>query len=132
MYFGRAGECRGTVNPTPFSVQPKQGCPVPTGHAPDPGTSNAPYRVYNIGNNRPVELLRLIEVLEDCLGKTAEKNLLPIQPGDVPETFADVDDLVRDVGFRPETPIEVGVARFVEWYRWYHKGEGRGVRDEGI
>ena len=88
---------------------------------PDPGSSTAPYRLYNIGNNQPVELLRLIETLEDCLGKKAVKNFLPMQPGDVPETFADVDDLIRDVGFKPSTPIEEGVARFVQWYRSYHR-----------
>lgn len=90
-----------------------------SGAAPDPGTSNAPYRLYNIGNNNPVELLHLIETLERSLGKTAEKNLLPIQPGDVPATYADVDDLTRDVGFRPSTSIEEGVAKFVAWYRDY-------------
>ena len=88
--------------------------------AADPGTSAAPYRVYNIGNNQPVELLRFIEVLENCLGLKAIKNLLPMQPGDVPATCADVDDLARDVGFRPATPIETGVGRFVEWYRSYY------------
>lgn len=87
---------------------------------PDPATSSAPYRVYNIGNNQPVELMRLIEVLESCLGKTAEKNFMPMQPGDVPATFADVDDLIRDVDFKPATTIEEGVGRFVEWYREYH------------
>ena len=92
-----------------------------SGDAPDPGTSRAPYRVYNIGNNQPVELLDLIETLEDCLGRKADKNLLPMQPGDVPATYADVDDLVRDVGFQPSTPIEEGIARFVEWYRGYHR-----------
>jgi UDP-glucuronate 4-epimerase len=95
--------------------------PAWTGMHPDPGTSKAPYKVYNIGNNKPVELLHFIEVLEHCLGKTAEKRLLPIQPGDVPETCADVDDLINDVGFRPNTPITTGVARFVEWYRSYYK-----------
>ncbi len=89
--------------------------------APDPGTSNAPYKIYNIGNNQPVELLHLIETLEKCLGKEAKKNLLPMQPGDVPETYADVDDLMRDVGFQPSTPIEQGVAQFVDWYRQYHR-----------
>ena len=89
---------------------------------PDPGSSTRPYRLYNIGNNQPVELLHLIETLEDCLGKKAVKNFLPMQPGDVPETFADVDDLIRDVGFKPSTPIEEGVARFVQWYRSYHNG----------
>ena len=93
-----------------------------TATAPDPATSNAPYRIYNIGNNQPVELLRYIEVLEDCLGRKAEKNLLPMQPGDVPETYADVEDLTRDVGF---TPGDAGRGRrrgaFVDWYREYYK-----------
>lgn len=89
--------------------------------APDPATSNAPYRVYNIGNHSPVELLRVIELLEERLGKKAIKNLLPMQPGDVPATYADVDDLARDVDFAPRTPIEVGIARFVDWYRDYFK-----------
>jgi UDP-glucuronate 4-epimerase len=89
--------------------------------APDPATSRAPYRLYNIGSNRPVELLRYIEVLEDCLGRKAVKNLLPMQPGDVPDTYADVEALVRDVGYQPATPIEVGVARFVAWYREYYR-----------
>jgi len=88
--------------------------------APDPATSRAPYRVYNIGNNQPVELLHLIDVLEGALGCKANKNLLPMQPGDVPETFADIDDLARDVGFRPQTSIEDGIARFVDWYRGYY------------
>lgn len=92
-----------------------------TGDEPDPGTSSAPYRVYNIGNNQPVELLDFIAVIERCLGKTAQKNLLPLQPGDVPETFADIEDLVRDVGFRPATPIDVGVGRFVAWYRDFYR-----------
>jgi len=92
-----------------------------SGDAPDPGTSYAPYRIYNIGNNQPVELLRFIEVLEDCLGIKAKKNMMPLQPGDVPVTYADVDDLIRDVDFKPQTPIEVGIARFVEWYRAYYK-----------
>jgi UDP-glucuronate 4-epimerase len=88
--------------------------------SPDPGTSFAPYRIYNIGNNNPVELMRFIEVLEECLGVKAVKNLLPIQPGDVPATYADVDDLSRDVGFKPSTPIEEGINRFVSWYRSYY------------
>jgi UDP-glucuronate 4-epimerase len=94
--------------------------PAWTGDKPDPGTSKAPYRLYNIGNNQPVELMHLITTLEKCLGQTARKNMLPMQPGDVPATYADVDDLMRDVGFKPATPIETGVARFVEWYRQYH------------
>jgi len=92
-----------------------------SGDAPDSATSYAPYRLYNIGNNQPVELMRYIEVLEDCLGKKAEKNLLPLQPGDVPGTYADVDNLVRDVGYKPSTPIEEGIARFVDWYKAYYK-----------
>jgi UDP-glucuronate 4-epimerase len=96
------------------------GNPKWNGTAPDPATSSAPYRLYNIGNNRPTELLRYIEVIEECVGKKAIMNMLPMQPGDVPETSADVDDLERDVGFRPDTPIEVGVARFVEWFRQYY------------
>lgn len=96
-----------------------QANPAWSGATPDPGTSNAPYRLYNIGNNNPVELLHLIATLEKALGNTAEKNLLPIQPGDVPATYADVDDLTRDVGFKPSTSIEDGVGRFVEWYKGY-------------
>ena len=88
---------------------------------PDPSTSNCPYKIYNIGNNNKVELMRFIEVLEDCLGKKAVKNFLPMQLGDVPVTYADVGDLVRDVGFKPDTPIEEGIKRFVEWYREYYK-----------
>ena len=86
----------------------------------DPSTSNAPYKVYNIGNNQPVELVKFIETIEHCLGMKAEKNLLPIQPGDVPITYADVDDLVEDVGFKPSTPIEVGIQKFVDWYKTYY------------
>ncbi len=92
-----------------------------SGANPDPGTSSAPYRVYNIGNNRPVELLQMIAMVEQCLGRTAVKNFLPMQPGDVPETYADVDDLVRDTGFRPSTPLEAGIARFVKWYKEYYR-----------
>jgi UDP-glucuronate 4-epimerase len=92
-----------------------------SGANPDPGTSSAPYRVYNIGNNRPVELLYFIETIENCLGKRAEKRLLPMQPGDVPATYADVDDLMRDTGFKPDTPIEVGIRLFIEWYREYYR-----------
>ena len=92
-----------------------------SGEAPDPGTSYAPYRIYNIGNNQPVELMRFIEIIEDALGRKAKKNLLPLQPGDVPATYADIDDLVRDVGFRPATPLEVGIPEFIKWYRAYYK-----------
>ena len=87
---------------------------------PDPASSFAPFRLYNIGNNRPVQLLRYIEVIEKALGRRAIKNFLPLQPGDVPETFADIEDLVRDVGYRPATPVEVGVKRFVEWFCDYY------------
>ena len=92
-----------------------------SGMKPDPGTSTAPYRVYNIGNHSPVELLYFIEVLEKTLGRKAEKRLLPMQAGDVPATCADVEDLMQAVGFRPATPIEEGIPRFVEWYRTYYK-----------
>jgi UDP-glucuronate 4-epimerase len=91
------------------------------GNKPDPATSKAPYRIYNIGSNSPVELLRYIEVLEECLGKKAIKNLLPMQPGDVPDTYADVDALIEDVDYKPTTPIEVGIENFVKWYRDYYK-----------
>ena len=87
-----------------------------SGSSPDPATSYAPYRIYNIGNNNPVELLYFIETIERCLGKKAKKNLLPIQAGDVPATYADVDDLMADVGFRPSTGIEEGIRKFVDWY----------------
>jgi UDP-glucuronate 4-epimerase len=89
--------------------------------APDPAGSSAPYRIYNIGNNRPVELGHFIEILEECLQKRASKNMLPLQPGDVPITCADIDDLMRDVGFKPATSIETGLRRFVEWYCNYYK-----------
>ncbi|MCA1956905.1 MAG: NAD-dependent epimerase [Nitrospira sp.] len=92
-----------------------------SGDRPDPGTSSAPSRVYNIGNHRPVELLRFIEILEQAVGKKAEKKLLPLQPGDVPATYADIDDLARDVGFAPSTPIEEGIPRFVKWYREFYR-----------
>ena len=90
------------------------------GESPDPATSAAPHRVYNIGNNCWVQLERYIDVLEACLGRKAKKNFLPLQPGDMPDTFADVDDLVKDFDYRPDTPIEVGVRRFVDWYKAYH------------
>lgn len=94
--------------------------PAWSGARPDPGTSYAPYRIYNIGNNNPVELLAFIEAIEQNLGLTAQKNLLPLQAGDVPATYADVDDLMNDVGFKPATPIGAGIERFVEWYRGYY------------
>ena len=84
--------------------------------APDPGTSKAPYRIYNIGNNNPVQLLDVIGALEQCLGRSAMKNLLPMQPGDVPATYADINDLADDFDYRPSTPIRKGIGRFVEWY----------------
>jgi len=101
----------------------KPATPNPQWHSdtPDSATSYAPYRLYNIGNNQPVELMRYIEVLEDCLGKKAEKNMLPLQDGDVPATYADIDDLARDVGFKPAMPIETGIANFVAWYRDYYQ-----------
>jgi len=101
--------------------KPPRPNPQWTGETPDPGTSRGPYKLYNIGNNQPVELLRFIEILEGQLGRKAEKMMLPLQPGDVPATWADVEDLVRDVGFKPSTPIEVGIERFVRWYRAYYK-----------
>jgi UDP-glucuronate 4-epimerase len=108
-------------------VLAKAPSPDPTwsGDRPDPGSSRAPYRVYNIGNDRPVELLRYIEVLERNLGKRAQMNLLPMQPGDVPITRADVTDLERDFGYHPGTTIEEGVARFIEWYRGYYRTDQR-------
>ena len=104
--------------------RPAQASPDWSSGEPDPGTSAAPYRLYNIGNNNPVELMYLIETLEKCLGLEAKKTLAPMQPGDVPATYADVDDLARDVGFKPSTTIEDGVARFVAWYRQYHDRSG--------
>jgi UDP-glucuronate 4-epimerase len=92
-----------------------------SGDRPDPATSRAPYRLYNIGNHNPVELMYLIETLEKTLGTKAEKNMLPIQPGDVPATYADVEALTQDVGFKPATPIETGVKNFVDWYREFYK-----------
>lgn len=92
-----------------------------SGDNPDPGTSQAPYKIYNIGNNQPVELSRFIEVLECCLGKIAEKNMMPIQPGDVPVNYANVDALEQEFGFKPNTLIEVGIKQFVDWYcAYYH------------
>jgi UDP-glucuronate 4-epimerase len=102
------------------SDRPAAADPAWSGEAPDPGSSQAPWRLYNIGNHTPVELMRLIELLEATLGREATINFLPMQPGDVPATFADIADLTRDTGFTPATPIEVGVERFVGWYRAYH------------
>jgi UDP-glucuronate 4-epimerase len=91
------------------------------GESPDPASSHAPYKVYNIGNNQPVELLRFIEIIEEKTGKKAVKEMMPLQPGDVVETYADVEDLMRDTGFAPNTTLERGVGRFVDWYREYYK-----------
>jgi UDP-glucuronate 4-epimerase len=90
-------------------------------NAPDPASSKAPYRLYNIGNNEPVELLTYIRTLEECLGKKAEMNLLPLQAGDVPDTWANIDELTRDVGYTPATPVSVGIRNFVDWYLEYYK-----------
>lgn len=91
------------------------------GKNPDPGSSKVPWRLYNIGNNQPIELMHYIETLEDCLGKKAKINLLPLQAGDVPDTYANIDDLVRDIGYKPKTTIEQGIANFVSWYKEYYK-----------
>jgi UDP-glucuronate 4-epimerase len=90
---------------------------------PDPGTSRAPYRIYNIGNQQPIELMHYIKVVEDCVGREAEKNLLPMQDGDVPDTWADTEDLAADVGYQPSTPVEVGVRNFVDWYLEFYKDD---------
>jgi UDP-glucuronate 4-epimerase len=92
-----------------------------SGKNPDPSSSKAPYKVYNIGNSNPVQLMEFIEAIEKSLGKKAKKNMLPIQPGDVPATWAEVSDLVRDMNYKPDTSIEVGIAKFVEWYREFYK-----------
>ena len=92
-----------------------------SGANPDSATSKAPYRIYNIGSNNPCELLRYIELIEENVGKKADKNLLPMQPGDVLATYADVDALIKDVDYKPSTPLEQGVANFVEWYRDFYK-----------
>lgn len=104
-----------------LAENPAQSNPHWDSNAPDPGTSSAPYRVYNIGNNRPVQLLHLIEILEAYLGRKAQMEFLPLQPGDVPATYADVEDLTRVANYAPRTPIEVGVERFVRWYRDYYR-----------
>lgn len=109
---------RGVVSALDHVAAPS---PSWSGAHPDPGTSKAPWRVYNIGNSQPVELLRYIEVIEQCLGRKATMELLPMQAGDVPDTAADVSDLERDCGYRPATPVEVGVERFVRWYREYYR-----------
>ena len=92
-----------------------------SGDHPDPGTSFAPYKIFNIGNNSPVELMDFIKAIEKAIGKNAKKNFMDIQQGDVPATYADVHDLMRDVDFRPDTPIEKGINEFVRWYRDYYK-----------
>ena len=91
-----------------------------SGNHPDPGTSYAPYKIYNIGNNNPVKLMAFVAAIEDALGLTAQKAFLDLQPGDVPATYADVDDLIQDVGFKPSTPLKTGIQRFVDWYREYY------------
>jgi UDP-glucuronate 4-epimerase len=100
--------------------RPPGGDPAWNGRKPDPSRSSAPYRIYNIGNNSPVELMEFIEAIEEALGKRAEKNLLPMQPGDVPASWADVDDLDMDFGYAPKTPVKEGIRKFIEWYLWYY------------
>jgi UDP-glucuronate 4-epimerase len=100
--------------------RPAKPNPAWSGKTPDPATSSVPYALYNIGNNKSVELEHYINVIEDCLGKKAKRNLLPLQPGDVIATWADVEDLARDLDYRPNTPVEVGIKRFVEWYKDYY------------
>ncbi len=107
----------GVIRTSDHTAEPN---PAWDSNAPDPATSRAPYRLYNIGNNNPVELMTLIETIEQSLGRKAEKNMLPMQPGDVPATYADVEALVQDVGFAPKTPITEGVRAFVNWYRTYY------------
>jgi UDP-glucuronate 4-epimerase len=101
--------------------KPAQGNPDWSGDSPDSATSRAPYRVYNIGNNNPVNLLTFIETIEKCLGKTAIKNMLPLQPGDVPDTYADVTDLITDLGYKPATDLENGIKNFVAWYKDFYR-----------
>ena len=108
----------GVLRVTDRVAQPNPGW---SGERPDPGSSAAPYRIYNIGNNNPVELMHLIRVMEEAIGRKAEMRMLPMQPGDVPATYADVDDLMRDVGFKPATSIEEGVRRFVIWYKEFYR-----------
>ncbi len=107
----------GVIRTLDHTAQPNQEW---SGDSPDPASSRAPYRLYNIGNNQPIELMHYIEVLENCLGRKAQMNLLPLQPGDVPDTYADVSDLVKDVDYKPSTSVEDGIARFVEWYKKYY------------
>ena len=101
--------------------RPPQANPEWSGDKPDPATSAAPWKIYNVGNNRPEELMDVVSLLEKEFGRTATKEMLPMQPGDVPATYADIEDLVCDIGFRPETTIEDGIGRFAKWYRQYHK-----------
>jgi UDP-glucuronate 4-epimerase len=101
--------------------RPPQGNPQWSGDRPDPATSAAPWKIYNIGNNNPEELMHVVSLLETEFGRTAVKEMLPMQPGDVPATYADIEDLARETGFRPATPIEQGIARFAKWYRDYHQ-----------
>jgi len=108
---------QGIINTLPMVPQPNSDW---NREHPDPGSSYAPYKLYNIGNNSPIGLLEFIEVLEDCIGKKAIKNMLPMQTGDVPITYADIDDLMRDSGFKPATPIEEGLKKFIAWYRAYY------------
>lgn len=107
----------GVVRVTDRVAEPN---PEWSGKAPDPGTSYAPYRIYNIGNNNPVELMDMIGCVEDCLGKEATKNFMDMQPGDVKETYADVQDLIDDVDFKPDTPLSEGIAAFIKWYGDYY------------
>jgi UDP-glucuronate 4-epimerase len=100
--------------------RPPQGDPNWSGDKPDPSSSTAPWKIYNIGNNKPEDLIHVVSLLEKEFGRTAAKEMLPMQPGDVPATYADIEDLTRDIGFRPATTIEVGIARFAKWYRDYH------------
>ncbi len=101
--------------------KPPQGTPSWSGKDPDPSRSPAPYRIFNIGNNSPVGLMEFIESIEAALGRKAEKKFLPMQPGDVPVTWADVDDLVKEIGYKPSVPVREGVRRFVEWYLDYFR-----------
>ncbi len=108
-------------------VMGKRPAPNPrwSGDDPDPGTSYAPYRIYNIGNNNPVKLMDFIAVIEDALGEKAQKEFLDLQPGDVVATYADIDNLMEAVGFKPRTPLAVGIGRFIEWYKDYYGGSSK-------
>jgi UDP-glucuronate 4-epimerase len=101
--------------------RPPHGNPQWSGAKPDPSSSAAPWKIYNVGNNRPEELMHVVSLLEKEFGRTALKEMLPMQPGDVPATYADIEDLTRDVGFRPAISIEDGIARFASWFHEYHK-----------